>query len=61
MLLEARYDDGSPMPIKQVRDEVMSLLVAGHETTANTLSWTWYLLDRNPDALAELEQESTRL
>lgn len=57
MLLEARYDDGSPMPIKQVRDEVMSLLVAGHETTANTLSWTWYLLDRNPDALAELEQE----
>jgi len=57
MLLDARYDDGSPMPVKQVRDEVMSLLVAGHETTANTLSWTWYLLDRNPDVLAELEAE----
>lgn len=57
MLLDARYDDGSPMPVKQVRDEVMSLLVAGHETTANTLSWTWYLLDRNPDVVAELEAE----
>ena len=60
MLLEARYDDGRPMPIKQVRDEVMSLLVAGHETTANTLSWTWYLLDRNPTALAQLEHEIDR-
>lgn len=60
MLLEARYDDGSPMPIRQVRDEVMSLLVAGHETTANTLSWTWYLLDRNSDALARLEEEIDR-
>ena len=57
MLLDARYDDGSPMPVKQVRDEVMSLLVAGHETTANTLSWTWYLLDQNPDVVAELEAE----
>lgn len=57
MLLEARYDDGSAMPDRQIRDEVMSLLVAGHETTANTLSWTWYLLDRNPDVRAELEAE----
>ena len=57
MLLDARYDDGSPMPVRQVRDEVMSLLVAGHETTANTLSWTWYLLDQNPDVVAELEAE----
>lgn len=57
MLLDARYDDGSPMPIKQVRDEVMALLVAGHETTANTLSWGWYLLDQNPDVVAELEAE----
>ncbi len=57
MLLGARYDDGSPMPVRQVRDEVMSLLVAGHETTANTLSWTWYLLDQSPDVVAELETE----
>ena len=57
MLLDARYDDGSAMPVKQVRDEVMSLLVAGHETTANTLSWTWYLLDQYPDVVAHLEAE----
>src|SRR5690606_439856 len=36
MLLNARYDDGTAMPVKQIRDEVMALLVAGHETTANT-------------------------
>jgi len=57
MLLNARYDDGTPMPDRQVRDEVMSLLVAGHETTANTLSWTWYLLAQNPEAAARLEAE----
>lgn len=48
MLLEARYEDGSSMSESQVRDEVMALLVAGHETTANTLSWTWYLLAQHP-------------
>lgn len=57
MLLDARYDDGTPMPVRQIRDEVMSLLVAGHETTANTLSWTWYLLDQYPDVLEQLEAE----
>lgn len=57
MLLNSRYDDGSAMPVKQIRDEVMALLVAGHETTANTLSWTWYLLDRNPAVREQLELE----
>lgn len=57
MLLNARYDDGSAMPDRQIRDEVMSLLVAGHETTANTLSWGWYLLDRNPHVRERLEAE----
>lgn len=57
MLLNARYDDGSAMPDKQIRDEIMSLLVAGHETTASTLSWTWYLLDGNPQVVEELEGE----
>ena len=57
MLLDSRYEDGSPMPVRQVRDEVMALLVAGHETTANTLSWTWYLLDQYPDVVAQLEAE----
>ena len=57
MLLNARYDDGSAMPDRQVRDEVMTLLVAGHETTANTLSWTWYLLAQSPQVVARLEAE----
>ncbi len=57
MLIDARYDDGSAMPDRQIRDESMSLLVAGHETTANTLSWTWYLLDQNPAVLDQLEAE----
>lgn len=57
MLLNSRYDDGSPMPVKQIRDEVMALLVAGHETTANTLSWTWYLLDQNAAVVEQLEWE----
>lgn len=57
MLLDARYDDGSPMPDRQVRDEVMTVLVAGHETTANTLSWTWYLLAQHPEVVQRLEAE----
>lgn len=47
------------MSDKQLRDEVMTLILAGHETTANTLSWTWYLLSQHPDVedrlIAELE------
>jgi cytochrome P450 len=44
MLLEARDEDGSQMDDRQLRDEVMTLFLAGHETTALTLAWTWYLL-----------------
>ncbi|SDT26619.1 cytochrome P450 [Actinopolymorpha singaporensis] len=51
-LLEASADDGTA-----VRDEVMTLLLAGHETTASALSWTWWLLDRNPEAAAWLRAE----
>jgi cytochrome P450 len=58
MLLLARdEDDGTMLDDRQVRDEVMTLLLAGHETTANTLTWTWYELGRNPDVLARLEAE----
>lgn len=57
MLFEARYDDGTPMEDRQIRDEVMALLVAGHETTANTLSWTWYLLAQHPSIVERLEAE----
>jgi cytochrome P450 len=50
MLLLATDDegDGSGMSDKQLRDEVMTIFIAGHETTANALSWTWLLLARNP-------------
>jgi cytochrome P450 len=49
--------DGSGMSDLQLRDEAMTLLLAGHETTANALAWTWLLLSRNPDAEARLHDE----
>ena len=62
MLLLARdEDDGTGLTDREVRDEVMTLLLAGHETTANALTWTWYELGRNPDALARLEAEIQRV
>src|SRR5262245_5977202 len=62
MLLVARdEDDGSQLGDRQVRDEVMTLLLAGHETTANTLTWTWYELGRRPGALAALDAEVRRV
>ena len=57
MLLLARDDQGNGMSERQVRDEVMTLLLAGHETTALALSWAFLLLDRNPDARERLEAE----
>jgi cytochrome P450/tetratricopeptide (TPR) repeat protein len=57
-LLHARLEqDGSRMTDRQLRDEAMNLFVAGRETTALALSWTWYLLARHPGAMAELETE----
>jgi cytochrome P450 len=50
LLLAVRDEDGSAMSDTQVRDEVLTFLLAGHETTALALSWTWYLLSQNPDA-----------
>jgi cytochrome P450 len=58
MLLHAQdADDGSRMTGQQVRDEVMTMFLAGHETTAVALSWTWYLLAQHPDADARLANE----
>ena len=57
MLLAARDDEGQPMPDKQLRDELITLFLAGHETTAITLSWTLFLLAKNPDAAAKVEAE----
>ncbi|HXH39684.1 MAG TPA: cytochrome P450 [Thermoanaerobaculia bacterium] len=49
--------DGGRMTDRQLRDEAMTLFLAGHETTANALAWTWYLLARNPVVLGELHGE----
>ena len=56
-LLRARDIDGSFMTDQQLRDEVMTMLLAGHETTALALSWAWYLLAGHPDAQATLREE----
>jgi cytochrome P450 len=58
MLLRAQDEDsGRRMSDSQLRDEVMTLFMAGHETTANTLAWTWFLLARHPEAEAQLHLE----
>ncbi len=57
LLLHARDEQGGRMTDRQVRDEAMTLFLAGHETTALALSWAWYLLARNPDAEAKLAAE----
>lgn len=61
MLLNARDEDGSAMSPRQVRDEVMTLMLAGHETTANTLTWTTLLLSQHPEVRRKLEDELRRV
>jgi cytochrome P450 len=57
MLVAARFDDGSAMSDAEIRDQLMTLLLAGHETTATALAWAFDLLFRAPDKLARLHQE----
>ena len=58
MLLEARHDDdGSPMSAQELRDELMTLLVAGHETTASELAWAFVRLTREPGVRAHLTDD----
>ena len=57
MLLMARDEEGNAMDDQQLRDEVMTLFLAGHETTSNALTWTWYLLAQNPEAREKVQQE----
>ncbi len=57
MLLLAQDDDGNGMSDKQARDEAVTLFLAGHETTANSLNWTWYLLAQHPEVEAKLHAE----
>jgi cytochrome P450 len=57
MLLAARHDDGSPMSDVEIRDQAMTLIAAGHETTSNALSWTFHLLSQNPEQYERLRAE----
>jgi cytochrome P450 len=56
-LLAAQDEHGMRMTDEQLRDEIMTLFLAGHETTANALTWTWYLLAQNPEAEQALDYE----
>jgi cytochrome P450 len=57
LLLEAQEEGGARMSDRQVRDEAMTLFLAGHETTANLLTWAWYLLSEHPEVEARLHAE----
>ena len=59
MLLSAQSDGrgSNPMSDQQLRDEVLTLFVAGHETIATALTWTWYLLSRHPDVARQMRME----
>ncbi len=57
LLLAQDEEDHTGMTDKQVHDEALTLLIAGHETTANALTWTWYLLSQNPEVEALMHAE----
>ncbi len=58
LLLQSRYDDGAAMTREQISDELLTILVAGHETTAGTLAWAVERLRRHPEILARLIEEA---
>jgi cytochrome P450 len=58
LLVQAKHEDGSPMTFEEIADELLTLLAAGHETTATTLSWTVERLRRHPEVLARLVAEA---
>jgi len=61
MLIEARHDDGSAMTDDELRDEMVTMLIAGHETTATTLAWMFHELATHPDAQAQAQAEVDRV
>ncbi|MBS0233881.1 MAG: cytochrome P450 [Proteobacteria bacterium] len=60
-MIQAQHEDGTGMSAQQLRDEAMTLYLAGHETTALALTWSWYLLSQNPDAEGRLVEEWRRV
>jgi cytochrome P450 len=57
LLAQDEEGDGSSMTDSQLRDEAMTIFLAGHETTANALTWTWYLLSQHPEIEAKMHEE----
>ncbi|MGZ4135295.1 MAG: cytochrome P450, partial [Tumebacillaceae bacterium] len=57
LLLETRDENGQPIPDREIRDQILTILIAGHETTANALSWVWYLLSQHPEVQAQFHHE----
>ena len=57
LLAQDEEGDGGNMTDEQLRDELMTIFLAGHETTANALTWTWYLLSQHPEVESKLYQE----
>jgi cytochrome P450 len=58
LILARDGETGQSMTDQQLRNQVMTLMLAGYETTASALTWTWYLLSQNPDAFLRLQQEA---
>jgi len=56
-MIAARDPQGEPMTDKQLRDEAMTLFVAGHEATVSAMTWVWYLLDRHPEVQQKVREE----
>lgn len=61
LLLAQDEEEGGGMTDEQVRDEALTIFLAGHETTANALTWTWYLLSEHPEVEAKLHEELDRV
>ncbi|MEZ6055639.1 MAG: cytochrome P450 [Planctomycetaceae bacterium] len=61
LLLRVKDEQGRGMPIQLLRDEVMTLLLAGHDTTSNSLTWTWVLLAQHPQVFKALRAEAHAL
>ena len=61
VFLQVQDDEGVGMTDRQLHDEIMTLFLAGHETTANVLSWTWFLLGQNPEVEEKLIEELRRV
>ncbi len=61
MLMAAEDEDGKPMTDRQLRDEAVTIVLAGHETTANALTWTWFLLAQHPEIEAKVHEEIDRV